>query len=159
MGEAHSFVIPQRTRPRFHAVRPGPMLTTSVPFMACFVAMSLGDQSVNSRLAGNQPAVDHGPGQGVPGICSTAELGCSRRARLGRGRALAGFITSGRCFGYRNERTPEGVRLGIDAAEVITVVMIFEWSASGMSLKAIAKKLNAEHLPPPRKRKGKNRAT
>ena len=75
------------------------------------------------------------------------------------GRALAGFHTGGRCFGYRSESGPDGVRLVIDEAEAVIVVWIFEWSASGMSLKAIAKKLNAGQVPPPRPRKGKKRAT
>ncbi len=73
------------------------------------------------------------------------------------GRALAGFITGGRCFGYQNESRPDGVRLVIDEAEAVIVVWIFEWSAGGMALKATAKKLNAEHIAPPRQRKGKKR--
>ena len=75
------------------------------------------------------------------------------------GRALAGFHTGGRCFGYRTQRDTGGVRVFIDEAEAIVVVWIFEWSANGMSLKAIAKKLNSELLPPPHPRKGKKRAT
>jgi site-specific DNA recombinase len=75
------------------------------------------------------------------------------------GRALEGFHTGGRCFGYRNESTPEGVRLAVDPAEAAVVVRIFELSANGMALKSIAKTLNAEAVPPPRLRKGKTRAT
>jgi site-specific DNA recombinase len=75
------------------------------------------------------------------------------------GRALDGFHTGGRCFGYRNEATPEGVRLAVDPTEAAMVVRIFEFSASGMALKSIAKSLNADGVPPPRLRKGKVRAT
>ena len=60
-------------------------------------------------------------------------------------------------IGYRNERDSDGVRLAIDPAEAVTVVRIFELSASGISLKGIAKKLNAEQVPPPRQRQGKKR--
>src|SRR5580698_1713145 len=73
------------------------------------------------------------------------------------GRALEGFHTGGRCFGYRNETTPEGVRLVVDPAEATIVILIFESFADGMSLKSIAKKLNADGIPPPRLRKGKVR--
>lgn len=75
------------------------------------------------------------------------------------GRALDGFHTGGRCFGYRNETAPEGVRLVVDQAEARIVVLIFECFANGMSLKAIAKKMNADGVAPPRLRKGKIRAT
>lgn len=75
------------------------------------------------------------------------------------GRALDGFHTGGRCFGYSNESTAEGVRLVIDSAEAPIVVTIFESFANGLSLKGIAKKLNSENIPPPRLRKGKVRAT
>jgi site-specific DNA recombinase len=75
------------------------------------------------------------------------------------GRVLNGLHAGGRCFGYRNEAGPDGVRLVIDEAEASIVVRIFGWSADGMSLKTIARKLNAERVPSPRPRKGKPRAT
>lgn len=75
------------------------------------------------------------------------------------GRALEGFHTGGRCFGYCNESTPDGVRLAVDANEAAMVILIFESFANGMSLKAITKKLNSDGVPPPRLRKGKVRAT
>jgi site-specific DNA recombinase len=75
------------------------------------------------------------------------------------GRVLNGLHAGGRCFGYRNEIGPDGVRLAIDEAEALIVIRIFECSAEGMSLKAIARKLNAERFPPPRPRKGKLRST
>jgi site-specific DNA recombinase len=74
------------------------------------------------------------------------------------GRALQGFHTGGRCFGYRNESTPDGVRLVVETAEASIVILIFESFANGMSLKSIAKKLNGDGIPPPRLRKGKVRA-
>jgi site-specific DNA recombinase len=75
------------------------------------------------------------------------------------GRAIDGFHTGGRCFGYTNETGPEGVRLVVNQGEAAIVVMIFESFADGQSLKSIAKKLNADGVPPPRLRKGKVRAT
>lgn len=75
------------------------------------------------------------------------------------GRALDGFHTGGRCFGYSNETTPEGVRLTVNTTEAPVVISIFEFCAAGMSLKAIAKKLNTDGIAPPRLRKGKVRAT
>jgi site-specific DNA recombinase len=75
------------------------------------------------------------------------------------GRILKGLHAGGRCFGYRNEVGPDGVRLVIDDAEAVIVARIFEYSADGMSLKAIARKLNADRIPSPRPRKGKTRAT
>ena len=69
------------------------------------------------------------------------------------GRVLAGLHAGGRCYGYRNVRLPTGgVRLEIDQAEASVVRRIFEMSASGRSLKTIAKTLNFEKLPPPRRR-------
>ena len=62
------------------------------------------------------------------------------------GRALDGFHTGGRSFGYRNESTPEGVRRVVETAEASIVVLILELFANGMSLKSIAKKLNADGL-------------
>ena len=75
------------------------------------------------------------------------------------GRVLNGFHAGGRCFGYRNQSGQDGVRLVIDEGEAAIVILIFEWSANGMSLKAIAKKLNTDRIPPPRPRKGKQRPT
>jgi site-specific DNA recombinase len=75
------------------------------------------------------------------------------------GRVLNGFHPGGRCFGYRNETVPDGVRLVIEQTEAAIVVRIFELSASGASLKIIAKVLNSENVPPPRARKGKKRPT
>ena len=75
------------------------------------------------------------------------------------GQVLRGFHAGGRCFGYRNEPGPNGVRLVIDEHEASIVRLIFEMCAEGRSLKTIAKTLNAEHIPSPRPRAGKQYAT
>jgi site-specific DNA recombinase len=75
------------------------------------------------------------------------------------GCALKGLHTGGRCFGYDNKRDGESVRLSINEAEAAVVRRIFQMAAEGGSLKGIAKTLNREHLPPPRKRTGKVLAT
>lgn len=86
------------------------------------------------------------------------ELAAKTRRGL-EGKFLRGLHAGGRCFGYRTEPVSGGVRLEVDAAEAATVKRIFEMSASGYSLKAIAKALNAERLPAPRPRRGRLRAT
>jgi DNA invertase Pin-like site-specific DNA recombinase len=75
------------------------------------------------------------------------------------GAFLRGFHAGGRCFGYRNIPVDGGVRLEIDDAEAAVVRRIFEMSASGMSLKAIATALNAEKVCPPRPRATAKHAT
>jgi len=76
------------------------------------------------------------------------------------GAFLRGFHAGGRCFGYRNVPVDcGGVRLEIDDAEAAVVRRIFEMSASGMSLKAIATALNAEKICPPRPRVVRKQAT
>jgi site-specific DNA recombinase len=71
------------------------------------------------------------------------------------GLAMDGFHTGGNCFGYRNTRVGQKVRLEIDEEEAVVVRRIFELSANGKSLKQIAKLLNAEGVPPPRGSKRK----
>lgn len=72
------------------------------------------------------------------------------------GQVLRGFSPGGRCFGYAQEKIEgEGTRVSIDLEEAKTVVRIFEMSAEGASLKAIAKRLNAEKVAPPRPRRGR----
>jgi hypothetical protein len=64
------------------------------------------------------------------------------------GAVLRGLSAGGRCYGYRT--VPAGAstakRMEIDEAEAAVVRRIFEMSAAGCSLKAIAKKLNAENI-------------
>jgi site-specific DNA recombinase len=49
------------------------------------------------------------------------------------------------------------MRLQVNETEAPIVKRIFQMSASGYSLKAIAKALNAERVPPPRPRRGEQR--
>ncbi len=73
-----------------------------------------------------------------------------------QGRALAGFATGGRCFGYRSVKGPdETVRLEIEPSEADTVRRIFELYASGQSLKRIAWQLNSEGVKSPQPQKGR----
>jgi DNA invertase Pin-like site-specific DNA recombinase len=75
------------------------------------------------------------------------------------GRVLRGLHAGGRCYGYRNVASEDGVRLEINEPEAEIVRRIFEMSASGFSLKLIAKKLNAERIPSPRPHTGKQYAS
>jgi site-specific DNA recombinase len=69
------------------------------------------------------------------------------------GAFLRGLHAGGRCFGYRNVPAEGGgVRLEIEESEAAVVRRIFEMSASGLSLKRIAKALNADRVCPPRPR-------
>ena len=74
------------------------------------------------------------------------------------GKVLRGLHAGGRVFGYRSVPDSGGMRLEVDQAEAATLRQIFERSASGYSLKAIAKVLNAQQVPAPRARVGR-RAT
>ncbi|HLH38341.1 MAG TPA: recombinase family protein [Bryobacteraceae bacterium] len=75
------------------------------------------------------------------------------------GQVLRGFHAGGRCFGYRIEREAGGARLVIEEREAELVRRIFEMSADGMSLKAIATTLNREQIPTSRPRAGKQFAS
>jgi hypothetical protein len=73
------------------------------------------------------------------------------------GLVLRGLSAGGRCFGYATEAVGEGSskRLVVNEAEAAIVRRVFEMSAKGISLKKIAWSLNAERIPPPRPRKGR----
>ncbi len=71
------------------------------------------------------------------------------------GKILRGLHAGGRCFGYKTAAVEGGKKLEVNEAEAALVRRIFEMSASGGSLKAIAKTLNREGVPPPRPRAGK----
>src|SRR5882724_7186081 len=71
------------------------------------------------------------------------------------GALLRGLHAGGRCYGYRNVPVEGGVRLEIEESEAAVVRRIFEMSANGMSLKAIAKALNSDRVSPPRPRAAK----
>ena len=77
------------------------------------------------------------------------------------GRALKGLSTGGRTYGYDNVPEPDVIgadgvparRKRINKEEATVLRRIFEMYAEGKSYSVIAKTLNAEHVPPPRKRK------
>ena len=69
------------------------------------------------------------------------------------GRVLRGLPAGGRCYGYRN--TPQGPVISEQEAAIVR--RIFQMSADGISLKAIARTLNHEKIPGPTPRK--NRAS
>jgi hypothetical protein len=75
------------------------------------------------------------------------------------GKILHGFHSGGRCFGYSNVKAQDGVRLEINPVEATIVLRIFEMYATGLSLKGVAKALNAEQVPTSRPRAGKRYAT
>jgi site-specific DNA recombinase len=72
-----------------------------------------------------------------------------------RGRVEAGRSAGGICYGYRVKRefgpNGEAIRGGrtIDPDEAAIVIRIFEMFAAGQSPKAIARRLNAEHVRGP----------
>lgn len=86
------------------------------------------------------------------------ELGKKTHRGL-EGRALQGFHTGGRCYGYDNVPGPGVVRLRINDKEAVAVRRIFEMAANSCSLKTIARTLNREGVPPARPRAGKQYAT
>ena len=75
------------------------------------------------------------------------------------GKVLRGLHAGGRCYGYSSVPTSDGVRLEINENEAKVVNRIFEMSASGYSLKAIAKTLNTDGVRSPRPRAGKRYAS
>jgi len=83
------------------------------------------------------------------------------------GRATDGFVTGGRCYGYDNVPVPDVIgadgkpasRRQVNEAEAEVVRRIFKMYAEGGSLKSITKTLNAEHVPPPRKRRKRTSPT
>jgi site-specific DNA recombinase len=76
-------------------------------------------------------------------------------------KALAGYVTGGRCFGYDNIAitNPDGrrshVERRINPREAEIVRAIFRRCAAGQGVKAIAKALNAAGVPAPRPVRGR----
>lgn len=70
-------------------------------------------------------------------------------------RAKSGKTVGGGCFGYRNERHPDGVRRVIHSDEAAVVRRIFTMAAQHYGLGRIAKTLNEEGLPCPRPQQGR----
>ncbi len=66
------------------------------------------------------------------------------------GKVERGFIASGKSYGYRIERTDEGSRYAVDAAQAAVVRDIFAAYAAGKGLRAIVHELNARGVPSPR---------
>ncbi len=83
----------------------------------------------------------------------------TRRGMLGQ--VKRGFAVGGRAFGYRSEpvfnaeHQVVGSHRVVDADEAKVVRRIFEMYAGGMSPKIIARRLNAEHIAPPRTSRGR----
>ncbi len=83
----------------------------------------------------------------------------TRRGMLGQ--VKRGYVVGGRAFGYRSESVfsaehqVDGSQRVVDADEAKVVRRIFEMYAGGMSPKAIACRLNAEHVTPPRISRGR----
>jgi hypothetical protein len=67
------------------------------------------------------------------------------------GRALKGFSTGGRLFGYRTEPGLDGIVWKVDDAEASIVRRIFSMYLDGLSMKAIAIRLNNEGVAFPAK--------
>ncbi len=83
----------------------------------------------------------------------------TRRGMLGQ--VKRGFAVGGRAFGYRSETVFNaehqvvGSHRVVDADEAKVVRRIFEMYAGGMSPKTIARRLNVEHVAPPRTSRGR----
>jgi DNA invertase Pin-like site-specific DNA recombinase len=86
------------------------------------------------------------------------ELGKKTHRGL-EGLALRGLHTGGNCYGYRNVRIEDGVKLEVNESQAGVIRRIFEMAASGQSLKKIAKTLNSENISPPRPRANKQNIT
>jgi site-specific DNA recombinase len=77
-------------------------------------------------------------------------------------KAKAGHVTGGACFGYRNveirgtDGTRSHVTREIEPTEANVIRRIFQLSAAGHGVKAIAKLLNAEAAPSPRAQCGRS---
>jgi site-specific DNA recombinase len=73
-----------------------------------------------------------------------------------QGRALQGFHTGGKCYGYDNVPvTGGGVRKQINPMQADVLNRIFRMSAGGLGIRLIAHALNREGVAPPRPQKGK----
>ena len=85
-----------------------------------------------------------------------------------RGQVERGLSPGGRAYGYRSVPVYDGTRKDpygqplvvgsrrvVDKAEAKVVRRIFKMYASGLSAKAITYRLNSEHVPPPRPKRGR----
>ena len=125
----------------------------------CFVSQGFDSES---ESAGMLAAI-------FGGINEQYLVDLSKKTRRGvEGRALKGFHTGGRVFGYRRvpiesktERDSHGrpvieaVRLEVDSAQAATIRRIFERYAAGQSMRRIACDLNADGIASPQPQKGR----
>jgi site-specific DNA recombinase len=96
---------------------------------------------------------------GITDSLYVRELGKKTHRGL-EGRFLKGLSAGGRCYGYETVQVEGGgVRWAPNEAEAAVVREIFEWSATGYSLKKIAGLLNGRNTPPPQKRSDRTHAT
>ena len=72
-----------------------------------------------------------------------------------KSRAQAGKTVGGRCFGYENVRSADGVHRVVHVDEAAVVRRIFTMAAQQFGLSRIAKTLNEEGLPSPRPQQGR----
>jgi site-specific DNA recombinase len=78
-----------------------------------------------------------------------------------QGQLSRGLSTGGRAYGYRSEPVHDasgsvvGYRRVIEPSEATVVRRIFELYNQGMTPKGIARRLNSEHVPPPRTSRGR----
>jgi site-specific DNA recombinase len=74
-----------------------------------------------------------------------------------QGRALQGYATGGRCFGYQTIKGEDGsARLEVNSEEAQIVRRIFEMYGRGFSYRRIAHRLNAEGVPSPQPQRGRH---
>lgn len=96
---------------------------------------------------------------GITDSLYVKELGKKTHRGL-EGKFEKGLSAGGRCYGYTAVHVEGGgVRWAINATEADVVREIFEWSATGLSLKRIAGLLNERKTPPPQKRSDRPHAT
>ncbi len=74
----------------------------------------------------------------------------SRTREALRRKVRDGFIAGGKCYGFKNVRTPQGTRAEVNEAEAQVILRIFEMFAGGRGFKGIARDLNGEGISGPR---------
>jgi site-specific DNA recombinase len=80
----------------------------------------------------------------------------AKRVRRGlEGLIRRGLHTGGRCYGYRSRKDADGTRLEVSEPEATVVRRIFQMYADGMSLKGVAKQLNADRVVSPQPQAGR----
>lgn len=87
--------------------------------------------------------------RGVLAETERAQIAHRTRTAL-RQRAERGMVVGGRCYGYRNVRSADGVRYEVEPDEAAVVRRVFRLAAEGASARTIAHELNADGVPSPR---------